>query len=87
MNNIEHLIKLANRIGAFFEALPDREEGLAGIANHIQKFWEPRMRIAMLSFLEEQPDGQAGNIALSDISLQAITQNKEQLTPKTLPTP
>ncbi|MDS1140600.1 formate dehydrogenase subunit delta [Pusillimonas sp. SM2304] len=83
MNNIEHLIKLANRIGAFFEALPIREEGLEGIANHIQKFWEPRMRIAMLRFLDEQPDGQAGNIALSDIALQAITQNKERLTPKT----
>ncbi|AEC20643.1 NAD-dependent formate dehydrogenase delta subunit [Pusillimonas sp. T7-7] len=87
MNNIEHLIKLANRIGDFFEALPDREEGLAGIANHIQKFWEPRMRIALLSFLEQQPDGQTSTIALSDIALQAITQNKEQLTPKTSTSP
>lgn len=87
MNNIEHLIKLANRIGDFFEALPDREEGLAGIANHIQKFWEPRMRIALLSFLEQQPNGQTSTIALSDIALQAITQNKEQLTPKTSTSP
>ena len=87
MNNIDHLIKLANRIGNFFEALPDREEGLAGIANHIQKFWEPRMRIAMLNFLEQQPDGQTSNIALSDIALQAINQNKEQLTPKTFTAP
>lgn len=82
MNNIPHLISLANRIGAFFEAMPDRAEGVEGIANHIQKFWEPRMRIAMLKFLETQPDGQLGETGLSEIALQAISQNRERLTPK-----
>lgn len=83
MTNIEHLIKLANRIGDFFDAFPDRNEGLEGVANHIQKFWEPRMRTALLNFLETQPDGRAGNIALSDIALEAITRNKDRLTPRT----
>lgn len=82
MNNVDHLIRLANRIGSFFEALPNRDEGIEGIANHIQKFWEPRMRIAMLRFLDTQPSGQSGDAALSDIVLTAITQNKERLTPK-----
>lgn len=82
MNNIEHLIRLANRIGAFFDAMPDRAEGLEGIANHIQKFWEPRMRTALLDFLAKHPDGRAGETALSDIALQAITQNKDRLTPR-----
>ncbi|HEY9572767.1 MAG TPA: formate dehydrogenase subunit delta [Pusillimonas sp.] len=82
MNNIEHLIRLANRIGTFFEAFPDHAEGVEGVTNHIQKFWEPRMRIAMLNFLETQPDGQLGETGLSDIALQAISQNKERLTPK-----
>lgn len=82
MNNIDHLIRLANRIGDFFEAMPDRAEGLEGVANHIQKFWEPRMRIAMLDFLEDHPGGQSGGAALSDIARQAILQNKERLTPK-----
>ena len=39
-----NLIHMANRIGEFFEAMPDREEALHGIAEHIHKFWEPRMR-------------------------------------------
>ncbi|WP_442593156.1 formate dehydrogenase subunit delta [Parapusillimonas sp. JC17] len=82
MNNIEHLIRLANRIGAFFEAMPNRAEGLEGIANHIQKFWEPRMRIAMLNFLESTPDGRAAGTALSDIARTAIEQNKERLRPR-----
>ena len=85
MNNIDHLIRLANRIGSFFESLPDRAEGIEGIANHIQKFWEPRMRIALLRFLETQPDGQSGQAGLSGIVLSAITQNKERLTPKAAP--
>ncbi|TEA77501.1 formate dehydrogenase subunit delta [Allopusillimonas ginsengisoli] len=82
MNNIAHLIRLANRIGAFFEAMPDHDEALEGIANHIQKFWEPRMRTALLDFLNTQPDGQAGDTGLSDITLQAILLNKERLTPR-----
>ncbi|MBB5215203.1 formate dehydrogenase subunit delta [Parapusillimonas granuli] len=82
MNNIEHLIRLANRIGAFFEAMPDRAEGLEGIANHIQKFWEPRMRAALLNFLESSPDGKAAGAALSDIARTAILQNKERLRPR-----
>jgi formate dehydrogenase subunit delta len=78
MNNIPHLIKLANRIGSFFEAFPDRGEALEGIANHIQKFWEPRMRTALLDFLETRPDGQSGDAGLSDIALEAILLNKER---------
>ncbi len=82
MKNIAHLIRQANRIGAFFEAMPNRNEGIAGIADHIQKFWEPRMRTALLSFLERQPDGHTDDVALSQIVLDAIKQNKVSLQPQ-----
>lgn len=82
MNNIDHLIRLANRIGDFFDAMPNRSEGIEGVANHIQKFWEPRMRIAMLNFLDTHPDGRSPQAALNEIALTAIAQNKERLTPK-----
>jgi len=39
-----NLVHMANRIGQFFQAMPDRDEATAGIAEHIKKFWEPRMR-------------------------------------------
>ena len=51
----DNLIRMANRIGQFFEAMPDRDEAMAGIANHIRKFWEPRMRRAMVQCLQS-PD-------------------------------
>jgi len=82
MNNIDHLIQLANRIGDFFEALPDRQEGLDGIADHIRKFWEPRMRTAMLNFLAEHPEGRTQEAELSEIAKEAIVQNREMLTPR-----
>ena len=47
-----NLIHMANRIGEFFEAMPDREEALHGIAEHIHKFWEPRMRRHLFEVLD-----------------------------------
>ena len=82
MNNIDHLIQMANRIGDFFEAMPDRQEGMDGIADHIKKFWEPRMRTAMLDFLTEHPDGCTAQAELNEIVKQAITANRELLAPK-----
>jgi formate dehydrogenase subunit delta len=50
--NVDHLIRMANQIGTFFAAMPDRAEALEGIANHIQKFWEARMRRELATAIE-----------------------------------
>ena len=39
----DKIVRMANQIGIFFESKP-YEEGVAGTAEHINKFWEPRMR-------------------------------------------
>lgn len=41
--NPTNLIKMANRIGAFFDAMPDREQAVRDVASHILRSWEPRM--------------------------------------------
>ena len=84
MKNIDHLIQMANRIGDFFEAMPNRQEGLDGIADHIKKFWEPRMRTALLEFLTENPDGATDEAQLSDIVREAVNAHRDLLTPKTV---
>ena len=53
----QNLVKMANRIGDFFEAMPDREEGLDGIATHIKKFWEPRMRRQIWAHIDAGGEG------------------------------
>jgi len=85
MTNIEHLIRLANRIGHFFEAMPDRAAGVDGIADHIHRFWEPRMRRALLDHLDAHPQGRAGEAALSDICREALALHRARLYPQARP--
>jgi formate dehydrogenase subunit delta len=52
--NKDNLIHMANQIGQFFESMPDRAEAEAGIAAHLKKFWDPRMRKAFLAAIDDQ---------------------------------
>ena len=48
---LEKLVTMANQIGTFFEAMPDRDQAVADIANHLRRSWEPRMRQQILASL------------------------------------
>lgn len=72
--NSDNLVKMANQIGTFFEAMPDREEAVADIAIHIKRFWEPRMRRALL----ERLDG-GEEAGLDEIVLLAVTRHRTLL--------
>jgi formate dehydrogenase subunit delta len=74
--DLDNLIVMANRIGHFFEAQPDREEALAGIADHVKKFWEPRMRVQILAAV-----GTEAGAGLSDIVSAALTAHRAMLQP------
>jgi formate dehydrogenase subunit delta len=54
----EHLVKMANDIGNFFRSEPVHKEAVAGIANHIAKFWTPRMRQKLTAHLNEHGDAE-----------------------------
>ena len=45
--NIEHLVHMANQIEDFFRSEPDRSLAIDGIATHLKRYWEPRMRKAI----------------------------------------
>jgi formate dehydrogenase subunit delta len=47
----DKLVMMANQIGKFF-ASQGNEAAVPGIAEHIKKFWEPRMRNAMFAHLD-----------------------------------
>jgi formate dehydrogenase subunit delta len=48
----DNLVHMANRIGEFFQSLPDAEEAASEIALHLRKYWEPRMRRALLAHVD-----------------------------------
>jgi formate dehydrogenase subunit delta len=61
----DKLVMMANQIGKFFAS---QGEGAAvpGIAEHIRKFWEPRMRSAISAHLD------AGGAGLDPAVKQAL---------------
>jgi formate dehydrogenase subunit delta len=47
--NIQHLVNMANEIGAFFLSEAGENNAPAEIASHITKFWDPRMRAQIIA--------------------------------------
>jgi formate dehydrogenase subunit delta len=52
---------MANQIGTFFDS-QRRQDPVAGIADHIKKFWDPRMRRAIVAHAEEGGEGLHPNV-------------------------
>lgn len=64
--NVEQLVHMANQIGAFFAAEPQREDAVAGVVSHLKRFWEPRMRKQIIAH------AQAGGAGLDEIVKDAV---------------
>ncbi len=67
--NTENLIKMANQIGAFFEAMADRAEAVSGVANHIRSTWDRRMREALLQHLAAHGDNELKSVVREAVAL------------------
>jgi formate dehydrogenase subunit delta len=52
----EHMVHMANQIAGFFAAYP-REQAIEGIADHLKKFWEPRMRKELFDYVDKGGTG------------------------------
>jgi formate dehydrogenase subunit delta len=70
------LARMANQIAAFFDAEPDRAAARAGVATHLARFWDPRMRRALLAWVDE-----TGGPGLAPTVAEAIAAHRAQLTP------
>lgn len=66
--DLDKLVRMANHIGDFFAAMPDPAEARAGIAQHLQRFWEPRMRQELMAHVE----GSAQGAGLAPLVLAAL---------------
>jgi formate dehydrogenase subunit delta len=64
--NIDRLVRMANDIGNFFRSEPDHALAVDGIASHIRRFWDPRMRKEIIAHLDGGGDG------LSDLAREAV---------------
>ena len=55
------LVMMANQIGTFF-ASQGADQAVSGTADHIRKFWDPRMRKAIFAHLDAGGEGLAPNV-------------------------
>jgi formate dehydrogenase subunit delta len=71
--NTEHLVEMANQIGAFFDSQGTHEEAVDGIASHLRRSWEPRMLRAIGAHVEAGGAGLAASAAEAVRRLMATT--------------
>jgi formate dehydrogenase subunit delta len=65
----DRLVYMANQIGKFFQSQGHDKE-VSGVADHIHKFWDPRMRKAIFAHID------AGGAGLDPNVLEALNSLK-----------
>jgi len=61
----DKLVYMANQIGKFF-ASQGPDKAATGIADHLTRFWDPRMRAAIIAYLD------AGGVGLDPPVREAV---------------
>jgi len=74
-HTVERLVMMANQIGKFFAPQRNTDQAFA-IADHLEKFWDPRMRTLIIAHLE------AGGAGLDPMVLAAVEKMKGDLAAK-----
>jgi formate dehydrogenase subunit delta len=65
--NIDHLIKMANEIGSFWQGEVGEAAASTEVATHLKRYWEPRMRAQIITYYEQRHGA-----GLSDVALKAV---------------
>ncbi len=61
MASAHKLVSMANQIGKFFVTQPEADPA-SGIADHLEKFWDPSMRKAIIAHLHVGGEGMAPEV-------------------------
>jgi formate dehydrogenase subunit delta len=67
----DKLVYMANQIGKFFHSQGE-DAAVKGTAEHLKKFWDPRMRAAILKHLADGGEG------LEPVARQAVAKLQTQ---------
>jgi formate dehydrogenase subunit delta len=62
---IDKLVRMANQIGDFYAAMPERE-GIEGAATHVRMYWTPKMIREIIAFADQ------GHSGLNAIAARAV---------------
>ncbi len=76
--NIDLLIKMTNEIGQFFAGTAEAPEAARAVANHLKRYWEPRMRAQMITYFEQRDGAGLTELARSAVALM-VADSKAQV--------
>lgn len=65
----DRLVTMANDIGHFFNAEADKTVAAQSVANHITRFWDPRMRREIVAHYREKGGAGLDPVARSAVAL------------------
>ena len=66
--HIEQLVTMANDIANFFRGASDAGAGARNVADHLRRYWDPRMRKQIMAHFD------AGGAGLSDLAREGVAQ-------------
>ena len=64
--NIENLVKMVNEIGSFFAGESPPGQAPRDVANHLRRYWDPRMRRQIIAHFKR------GGAGLEDLGRSAV---------------
>jgi len=64
--HIEQLVTMANDIANFFHGASDPGAGPRNVADHLRRYWDPRMRRQIIAHYD------AGGTGLSDLAREGV---------------
>jgi formate dehydrogenase subunit delta len=65
---------MANEIASFFEASSDAAAVHEGVAGHLRRFWDPRMRRELVAWIDEH-----GGESLRPVVIAAVAAHRDTL--------
>lgn len=63
---IEQLIKMVNQIETFCRSEYEGDAAVAAVRDHLERFWDPRMRLRIAEYVRE------GGVGLNEIAVEAV---------------
>jgi len=79
--NIDLLIKMVNEISAFFAVETDQDQAVRSVANHLKRYWEPRMRVQIIAYCEQRQG--AGMVELAKRAVAQLATESKATGPQT----
>ena len=71
-SKLDKLVRMANQIGDFYAAMPERE-ATEGAASHLRLYWTPKMIREIIAFADQ---GHPGLNAIASRAVESLKQSE-----------